>query len=198
MAEVDWDRAYVDGDTPWDQGAPLGLLLDALASGLLGDPGVALVPGGGRGHDAAALAAAGWRATVVDVSPAAGAFSEAHYPEVRYVVGDALDPGAVRAAVGGTVDLLWDHTFLCALPPELRPAVGDVAREVVRPGGLVASGVFPVDRPRGEDGPPWAYRVEDMDEVLGDHFGRVHTGPPTRALPGFAWQHQLAVWRRND
>jgi hypothetical protein len=97
----------------------------------------------------------------------------------------------------GPVDLVWDHTFLCALPLGLRPAVGELARRVVRPGGLVASGVFPVDRPRGEEGPPWPYRVEDMDEALGPPFVRVHTGEPVHVSSTLAWLHQLAVWRHD-
>lgn len=197
MAERDWDQAYVDGNTPWDQGRPLSLLVEALDAGLLGDPGTALVPGGGRGHDASALAAAGWRTTVVDISSAARAFSEEHYPDVRYVVADALDPDAVLAATGTPVDLVWDHTFFCAVPLRLRPAVGELARRVVRPGGLVASGVFPVDRPREEEGPPWAYRVEDMDDVLGPAFARTHTGDPVHVFPNLAWLHQLALWRHD-
>lgn len=163
---------------------------------MLGEPGTALAPGAGRGHDAAALAAAGWETTVVDISATAAAYAAERYPAVRYVVGDALDPDFVLAQIGGQVDLLWDHTFFCALPPDLRGRVGDLASEVVRPGGLLASGVFPLDRDPAEDGPPWAYRPEDMDAVL-DGFERVQTGEPTQLSRTLPWRHQLAVWRRR-
>lgn len=196
MSTVDWDSRYVAGDTPWDLAGPLPLLSAALTDGTLGDPGTVLAPGAGRGHDAAALAAAGWAVTVVDISPTAAAYAAEHYPQVSYVVGDALDPELVLGRLGRQVDLLWDHTFFCALPPEIRPEVGDVARAVVRPGGLLASGVFPIERDPGEGGPPWAYRVEDMDAVL-DGFERILTGEPVHVSREFPWRHQLAVWRRR-
>lgn len=196
MSEVDWDAWYVAGFTPWDLGGPLPLLTDALATGLLGKTGSAFAPGAGRGHDAAALAAAGWATTVVDLSPTAVGYATEHYPAVRFVLGDALDPDFVLAQTGGQVDLLWDHTFFCALPPALRPQVGVLAAALVRPGGLLASGVFPIDRPPAEGGPPWSYRPEDMDAVL-DGFERVHTGEPVHLNPDFTFRHRLAIWRRD-
>jgi methyl halide transferase len=194
--EIDWESWYVAEQTPWDLGAPLPLLVDALDDGVLGTPGTVVVPGGGRGHDAAALAAAGWHTTVVDLAPTAAAYAAAHYPELRYVVGDALDPAFVLARLGGPVDLLWDHTFFCALPPELRPRVGALAAAVVKPGGLVASGVFPLGRDPGKEGPPWGYAPEHLEALL-PGFERVLTGEPAHLNPSFTWQHQLVVWRRG-
>jgi methyl halide transferase len=194
---TDWDALYVAGDMPWDLGAPLPLLTDAITRGLLGAPGTAFVPGGGRGHDAGALADAGWTTTVVDLSPTAVDYGAARYPGASFVLGDALDPAYVLARTGGQVDLLWDHTFFCALPPTLRPQVGLLAAALVRPGGLLASGVFPIGRSRDEQGPPWAYVPEDMDAVL-DGFDRVHTGEPVHVNPHFGDHHRLAIWRRRE
>lgn len=193
---VDWEQWYVQDDTPWDIGAPLPLLVEALADGSFGAPGVALVPGGGRGHDASALAAAGWHTTVVDISPTAAAFATAHYPTVHYVVGDALDAGVALEDVG-RVDLLWDHTFFCALPLDLRPRIGALAEAVVKPGGLVASGVFPLDRPQAEGGPPWSYQPEDLDSLL-PSFELVHLGEPRSIFTALPYQHRLALWRRTS
>ena len=191
---VDWEREYVIGDTPWDQGQPLPLLVDAVADGVFGAPGTALVPGGGRGHDASALAAAGWHTAVVEISPTAAAFAAAHYPTVRYVMGDALDATFVLDQVG-PVDLLWDHTFFCAVPPELRPRVGALAETVVKPGGLVASGVFPLDGPT-EDGPPWGYQPADLDELL-PSFELVHLSEPESIFTQLPFPHRLGLWRRT-
>ncbi|WGL53257.1 methyltransferase domain-containing protein [Nocardioides sp. BP30] len=196
MSDVDWDAWYVAGFTPWDLGGPLPLLSDALATGLLGEPGTVFAPGAGRGHDAGALAAAGWDTTVVDISATAVDYATEHYPDVRVVLGDALDPAFVLAQTGGPVDLWWDHTFFCALPPQVRPRLAAVAAAVVRPGGLLASGVFPIDKPREEEGPPWSYAPEDLESLL-EGFERVHTGEPVHLNPSFSYHHRLVIWRRG-
>jgi len=229
---VDWDAAYAQETTPWDLGGVTPLLTDALAERRLGEPGRALVPGAGRAYDAGALAAAGWKVTAVDLSVTAAAYATARYPDLDYVVGDALDSDLVLARVGGPVDLsvtaaayatarypdldyvigdaldadmvldrvggpvdlLWDHTFFCALPPAMRPRVGALATSLIAPGSLLASGVFPLDRPDA-DGPPYRYVPEDMDAVL-DGFEQIHLGPPTDSMvPG--WHRRLAIWRRH-
>lgn len=195
---TDWDDAYVTGSTMWDIGQPLAFIPEAIASGLFGEPGTVLCPGAGRGHDAAGFAAAGWKATVLDISPTAQRYAAEHYPEVAYVVADALDPAAALAATGGPVDLLWDHTFFCAVPPEWRPRIGALAAAVVRPGGLVASGVFPVDRDRGEEGPPWTYVADDMTAVLGSGFELVHLSEQRQLFTRLPWGHRLGIWRRTD
>lgn len=192
---VDWDAAYARETTPWDLGDVTPLLTDALAAGLLGEPGRALVPGAGRAYDAGALAEANWKVTAVDLSVTAAAYATARFPQVDYVVGDALDTDLVRGRTGGQVDLLWDHTFFCALPPALRPRFGDLARTAIAPGGLLASGVFPLDR-SDDAGPPYRYLPEDMTAVL-DGFELVHLGPVTESMvPG--WHRRLAIWRRVD
>lgn len=192
---VDWDARYLAGTTGWDLGGPVPLLADALASSLLPREGAALVPGAGRGYDAGALAEAGWTVTACDLSPTAARYAAEHFPAVDYVVADALDAERTLAHTGGPVDLLWDHTFFCALPPASRPRVGELARRLVRPGGLVASGVFPLDRD-DDEGPPYRYLPEDMDVVLGDGFELIHLGEPTESMrPG--WHRRLALWRRR-
>lgn len=192
---VDWEQWYVEEFTPWDQGAPIPLLVDALDAGLLGEPGTAFVPGGGRGHDASALAEAGWRTTVVDISPTAASAAKTRYPSLDYVIGDALDPATVLGRIG-MVDLMWDHTFFCAFPVEMRPRVAALAAAVVKPGGLLASGVFPIDKPREEPGPPWAYQPDDLGDLL-TGFELVHLGEPVKQASQFGYRHQLAVWRRT-
>jgi hypothetical protein len=192
---TDWDTAYVRGTTGWDLGAPLAYIEENAA--LFGEPGTAFAPGAGRGHDAAGLAAAGWRTTVIDLSPTAAAYAAEHYPDITYAVGDALDAEVVLAATGGPVDLMWDHTFFCALPPDWRGRVGDLARAVVRPGGRVASGIFPIDRPRTEAGPPWTYVPEDMSRALCPDFDLVHVSEPRRLNPRMPWSHRLGIWQRR-
>lgn len=191
---VDWDAAYAAGTTPWDLGEPVPLLVEALAGGLLGCPGSALVPGCGRGYDAGALAEAGWRAVGVDLAPHALDEATVAYPAATFVLGDALDPQVALERTGGQVDLVWDHTFFCALPLRLRQRFGGLVRAVLKPGGLLASAVFPLDRP-DDAGPPYRYLPEHMEEVIGDGFERIHLSPPVASMVP-QWHRRLTIWRR--
>lgn len=76
------------------------------------------------------------------------------------------------------------------------PRVGDLARAAVRPGGLPASGVFPIGRPPAQGGPPFGYQPDAMDAVL-DGLQRIRTGDPAHLFDDeLPWSHRLAVWRR--
>jgi len=188
-----WDDHYRNLETPWDLGGPQPLLIEALTGPLAGG-GTALVPGCGRGYDAEALAGAGWSTLGIDLSPHALEFANAHHPTARFVEGDALDAALVLEQLGGPVDLVWDHTFFCALSPILRPAFGDLCRAVVRPGGLVASAVFPIGRDLADGGPPYGMVVEDLDEAL-EGFSRVSLGPEVH-LDRRPWAYRLGLWHR--
>lgn len=114
----DWANRYQSGTTPWDLGRPHDELVRRLPE--LGPPGTALVPGAGRGHDAAALAAAGWSVTAIDFAPVlADHLAQAVGPNGRVVIGDVLD-----FSPPSPIDLVFDHTFFCAIPPDRRPDFG--------------------------------------------------------------------------
>lgn len=183
----DWSIHYRNGVTPWDLGEAHPELVRRLSS--LGTPGTAIVPGAGRGHDAAALAAAGWRVTAIDYAPEVAALLEAAVGhEGRVVTGDAFD-----FAPPQPVDLLFDHTFFCTLPPEARAGFGVWAREAVKPGGRLASVVFPIDRPAtatcstfaSRVTPPCSVRLRQHQCWRHRYLRSICTGRSTRRAPGF-------------
>ncbi|HEX9793437.1 MAG TPA: thiopurine S-methyltransferase [Planctomycetota bacterium] len=198
--EVDWAERYRDGNTPWDLGMPhpelvAGLDSDQLGRRRLGHGARAIVPGCGKGHDAVAFARAGWFVTAVDVVPELGR-SLAPQLELfggRFVAASALDYMATPP-----FDLLWEHTFFCALPRELRPAYGDMARRLVGFRGRLVALVFPFDRPLAEGGPPWQMTTQDLADALGDGFALRNERALKHPAPGRAWQERWAVFERLD
>ncbi len=188
---ADWDDRYRSGDIPWDMGRPHPLLTERLVlDPALGqaEVGGALVPGCGQGWDAMALAEAGWVVTALDVSPRAVALA-----------GWLLDDRGGRALVVDAleweepVDLIFDHTFFCAIPPEERGRFGDLCRRVLGPGGQLVSIVFPIGR-TDSDTPPYAMSVEDVSGALGHGFELIEMGTE-RKVGRRAWPHRLCRWR---
>ena len=162
-APLDWAGRYRAGQTPWDLGAAHPELTRRLQDGSLAPPasgGRALVPGAGRGHDALALARRGWTVVALDLvetlaDDLAGPLSRSGG---RFVAGDALE------FEDEPFDLIWDHTFFCAIEPADRARWGQRAGELLRPGAAYAALVFPFGKPAAEGGPPHG--------MSGDHLPR--------------------------
>lgn len=193
---TDWAARYRSGDTPWDLGGPHPELSVRLQDGRLAPPrpgAKAFVPGAGAGHDALALARRGWAVTavdlVVDLAPRVG--PELERKGGRFVVGDAI---AFDGA--GEFDLVWDHTFFCAMPPARRGDWGRQVESLLVPGGVYSALVFPVGKPAAEGGPPFGMEEAHVLEVLGPLFRLDASGPVSRAVPRRTWrEHWLTAIR---
>ncbi|MGD2016636.1 MAG: methyltransferase domain-containing protein [Planctomycetota bacterium] len=192
----DWASRYRDGETPWDLGEPHPELSRRLQEGTLAPPrpgARVLVPGAGNGHDALALARRGWAVVAVDVVPEVG---EALAPALersggRFVVGDAL------AHEDDPFDLVWDHTFFCAIPRAARPAWGERAAALLAPGGLYAALVFPHGKPEEEGGPPHGMSGDHLAEVLGARLEVLEDTKALRRVAARRWGERFFLARRR-
>ncbi|KAM0718960.1 hypothetical protein Q7P37_006032 [Cladosporium fusiforme] len=134
----------------------------------------ALIPGCGRGYDVLLLASHGYDAYGVDVSETAiKACNElnneqgddaARYPVKEASVGRGArnflladffnDDLSSRAGSSAGFDLIYDYTFLCAVPPELRPRWSKRMSELLAPGGSLICLEFPLAKSPKAGGPP--------------------------------------------
>ena len=194
---LDWATRYRDSQTPWDLGESHPELEWRIDSGELKPWGEkrAWVPGCGRGHDALALTKAGWIVTGLDLVEELGA-----------TVGPTLEAGGGRFLPGDAllctaeepVDLIFDHTFFCALPPRRRVEFGGWVSSVLAPKGRVCSLVFPADRPAELGGPPFSMTTADLAMSLGDAFVLLKDENVSRAREGRAWEERWAVFERTE
>jgi SAM-dependent methyltransferase len=193
-----WAERYATGDTPWDLGGPHPELARRLASGEL-DPARsvgrrALVAGCGRGYDAVALARAGWKVTAIDgVAELAPALA----PLLRSLGGELLVADALAYTPEQPFDLVFDHTFFCAIDVAQRDAHGALTQRALRVGGLCAALVFPVGKPHSEGGPPFGFDARDFSRALGADFELLQDDPVTSSAPGRPWPERWALWRRR-
>jgi len=182
---VDWAQHYADGDTPWDHGVEHPELAARLGAGELTVPAPgarALVPGCGRGHDALALARIGWTVTALDqVAALEGVVNSKLHPlGGEYQLGDAL---AWTSASGeAEVDLVFDHTFLCAIDPEQRPRFADLVLRNLRQGGQLVCLLYPVGKLREAGGPPHSLDVEQVGALFGDSLELVEHSPVVHSI----------------
>ncbi len=128
----EFDAAYASGSPPWDIGRPQRAFAGLVDTGAL--LGRVLDAGCGTGEHALMAAAAGFEAVGIDASPVAIARAERKAADralgARFVVGDALDLGAVGERFDTVLDCGLFHVF----------DDGDRARYVESLAGVVVPG----------------------------------------------------------
>lgn len=181
-----WDARYASGETPWDfHGVPALLKVFLKTS----HAGRVLIPGCGAGYEVRAFDEAGWKVTAIDFSPVAveRARSELGTLANRVVQDDFFkhDFGSQR------FDLIYERTFLCALPPDLWTAYVTRVRQLLRPSGKLA-GIFLYGGQA--DSPPYPLTQTKASELLGKSFSLIKTQPVTDSLPLFAGNERWQEW----
>jgi SAM-dependent methyltransferase len=168
-----WAERYREGETPWDLGGAHPELVARIAAGgsAITPPasgGKALVPGCGRGWDALALAQAGWEVTALDIVPDLGPLVSSRLSPYgsTFHCGDFLNFQDCDSKVKRQYDLIFDHTFFCALPPEQRAEFGLAAARLLKPGATLFSLVFPIGRDPALGGPPFGMEIADLCNCL--------------------------------
>ncbi|PSN72497.1 S-adenosyl-L-methionine-dependent methyltransferase [Corynespora cassiicola Philippines] len=139
----------------------------------------ALVPGCGKGYDLALFAAHGYDSYGIEVSenavraaqkylesPGEGPL-EGEYKvkdekigkgETKCMSGDFFKDDWAEGAggIGEGFDVIYDNTFLCALPLSLRPAWALRMTQLLARDGVLICLEFPTHKPASSGGPPWS------------------------------------------
>ena len=117
MSETDWEKRYIEKDTPWDKGEPAPGLVDWLKNQNLDPDARILVPGCGCGHDARAWAEAGFETTGIDLSELALTQARQKYQSIP---GLAFFREFLEDEPQEPYDLIFEHTLYCAIDPARR------------------------------------------------------------------------------
>lgn len=190
-----WNQRYESGRTPWDQGRNLAALHRYLAT----HPGAgarALIPGCGTGQEIVALAEAGYEVTAIDFSPPAIARARTRVgPSLadRMVLGDFF----THDFAGAPFELIYERTFVCALPPAFWPKIVDRLASLLRPGGTLAGEYFFGDK---EDGPPFGLEPAEAAQLFDRDFVLVAEAaiPAHESQPLFTGRERWQERRRKE
>ena len=195
VSPAEWGQRYSTGFIPWDVGAPHPELVARVGEPPFDQPGTALVPGSGLGHDAVALARVGWRVTAVD-------FVEEISSEVQARLepysGRFLSADALRIQAETPFDLVFDHTFFCAIHPNRRPEYGELIRRVLGPGGHLAAIVFPVGKGLASGGPPWDMSSDDIAHAVGSDFTIEVDEPVGHRVARRSWEERWLLLKESS
>lgn len=176
----DWNKAYEEGDTPWDKGYASPPLAEFLNRRRI--EGRALVPGCGTGHDVRLLAAHGAEVVGMDIAPRAlheaGAFTRCG--RESYVLGDFL-----RASEEHLSAYEWvvEHTCLCAINPCDRADYAEALNRVLKPGAYFLAVFFREVNRDSNDGPPFAINHEESNALFSGRFELLDAYVPEETYP---------------
>lgn len=149
-----------------------------------------LIPGCGNDYEViGAFHSAGFAVTAIDLSPVAVAQAKAALGSLATSVINAdffeHDFGPTR------FDLVYERTFLCALPPSRWLEYIERLADLLVPGGLLAGYYF---YGQEADPPPYPLTVQSAQDVLGKRFRLNRTETVTDSLPIFAHSEKWQEW----
>ena len=188
---TDWEAHYRDKETPWDCGAPHPELVNRFRAG--DDDRRVLVAGCGFGHDAVHFGNLGLYVLGLDFVPD---LVEGTSKRLEEVGGEFLIADAFAWEPETPFDVAFEHTFFCAIDPEQRADWGAMMRRALRVGGRVCALAYPLGKPAENGGPPHGYRVEDLQNALGDDFEKVVDEPAEKTLDRRDWEERWVEFLR--
>ncbi len=176
----DWNRAYAEGNTPWDKGQASPPLRAFLKTHRL--EGNVLVPGCGAGYDVRLLAKQGASVLGLDIAPLAleKARSVPMADNESYTLADFLN---LPVSYYGRFDAVVEHTCLCAIEPADRKAYVQSVQQVLKPGGNYLAVFFrKVSNYNGKD-PPHPISSSEIEALFFKDFEVLERAVPQETYP---------------
>jgi hypothetical protein len=130
-------------------------------------------------------------------------FDSSAWKTVHSVGGDEETRATICPPENQTFDFIFDYTFFCALPPELREAWGKRIAELLTPEtGRLLTFMFPlIPVPDGKElkGPPFPVVVSDYQQVLEPHGVLMEPEPyqSPDSVPGRAEMELVCWWKHT-
>ena len=192
--ERDWESFYQANKLSWDYGEASPGLVDFLSSSRNEIPlGRALVPGCGRGHDARALAEAGWNVLGMDIAPSsipmAKQLATENGLEIDFQLGDFLSEKPTIQ-----FDLIFEHTLFCAINPNKREDYIQATKNWLKPRGQYLAVNYIITEDDGE--PPFSTSAEELDIKFRPFFNLVNRWVP-RSFENRQDKELMNLWSLN-
>lgn len=186
-----WDERYRNETTPWDYGGVPPEFHRYLRSHA--GPLRILIPGCGKAHEVRTALALGHDPTGIDISREAvrRARSSSGAGESHILHGDFF----THPFSPGTFDLIYERTFLCAIPPAMRPIYVERMHALLKPGGTLLGYFFHGLEP---DPPPYPLEPDEDRALFGARFKEIASAPSEAPLPFFGEAERWQIWQRME
>ena len=190
----DWERHYDEKDLRWDLdevAPPFVHLWEERDIPLCR----AIVPGCGAGHEVMFLAEKGFEVTAVDYSHGAVRLLESAF-EKNSFLSKVLhqDFFTLGRKYDETFELMLEHTFFCAISPDMRQAYVETANRILKPGGSLIGLFYETNE---DGGPPFNTRQEDIEEYFSNAFTIESLGKTLHSAEQRQGKEWLAIFKKK-
>lgn len=191
-----WQGRFVEGNLPWDRGAPNPQLAQWIEDGTLAPASRVVVPGCGQGWEVAALAAAGMAVTGIDFAPGALALCRQLLERERTHAA-LLEANVLHWLPETPADAVFEQTCLCALYPDYWTRYAAQLHAWLRPGGLLLALFMQAPRPESAqgviEGPPYHCDINAMRAIFPATLWEWPKPPYPEVAQGGLGRMELAV-----
>jgi hypothetical protein len=188
-----WNTRYADNTTPWDAGG-VPLALERYLSARR-DKGSVLIPGCGSAYEAKYFHVQGWKTLAIYFSELAVTRAQAQLGELSPLVrqGDFFQQDFSTQKF----DLIYERTFLCALPRKLWPQYAQRMAHILTPGKLLAGFYFFHDEAKG---PPFGLHANELETLLAPYFILLDDQPvpPQESISIMQNHERWQIWQRKN
>jgi SAM-dependent methyltransferase len=201
MSEVDkpefWENLYKTNSVAWDLKTPASAFLDLLNSEFFRNRNKMLVIGCGYGYDAIAAAKNNFDVTAVDFSESAINFArELALNENVNVNFIAEDFFLLDNDHSGSYEIIFDYVTYCAIDPSRRKEYADKIYELLKPDGIFAIILFPVENRIG--GPPFAVDVDEAIELFSEKLELILSTDKINSIKPRKGRELLQIYRKSN
>ena len=147
-----------------------------------------MIPGCGSGREIASFIEAGWNVTAIDFSPTA--LGRARDSLAGGSANLILDDFFTYPFANAAFDLIYERTFLTALPPVRWPAVAQRYRDLLKPGGRIVGYCY---YGYEAEGPPF-FQPPEQPAVFAPMFDLAEDALSEDALPFLGERERWQMW----
>ena len=178
-----WEKRYQRNQAYWDMEGVSPILKELLDHPLFPKTGRVLVPGAGKGYDAAHLASVGYDTLAVDFAQSAY-LSLSDYAEKNSKLSVLkLDLFDLTPKSTETFDIVFEYTCFSAIHPGRRDEYFEVWHKMLKPDGIIVAAFFPVINHTDLEGPPHPTSEGELMARLDGVFEIVDTYKPKSSIP---------------
>lgn len=149
-----WESMYKSKKDSWDQGKASPILQEFFKHPSCPKTGRVLVPGAGRGYDAAAWADRGHETLAVDFSQTAFAALSALSEKHRKLSVLNIDLFELSPKSTEPFEIIYEYCCFNSIHPGRRDEYFEVWDKMLTPGGVVIAAFYPLIKSTSLDGPP--------------------------------------------